>query len=262
MDRGDDAERPPTTRIGPAGGSGRGLRTAVVLVAVALAVAVVKPWDWIGAPSPAPGREGAAIPVPSPTVVPTPAPRDRTGAGTRIACLSGGSWMTVVDQVDGPTVARSWTRLEPVPATGPTDPAIVRMHVYAASVPRLGFCAPTRAPGASGAGSAADDSFHVRAWRLQLAPDTDGPAEAVEIALAAIPGGSAGDHGVLYGPPGPHPRRDARLPAAAAWPIGTYVFRVAQPGVGSAGSDPAWFIVELRGPWTGPAVAPGPEPTP
>jgi hypothetical protein len=264
VDRGDDTERPVTTRIGPAGGSGRGLRTAVVLVAVALAVAVVKPWDWIGAPPRAPGREGAAIPVPSPTVAPTPAPRDWTGVGTRIACLSGGSWLAVVDQVDGPTVARSWTRLDPVPATGPTDPAIVRMHVYAASVPRLGFCAPTPAPapGASGAGPAADDAFRVRAWQLQPAPGADGPPEAVEIALAAISGGSADDQGVLYGPPGSHPRPRARLPAATAWPIGTYVFRAQQPGAGPSDSSVAWFIVELRGPWMGPAASLGPEPTP
>jgi hypothetical protein len=237
----------------------------VFLVALALVVAVLKPWDWFAPPAVAPGREGAAIPAAgpatSPTVVRTPASHDWTGAGPQVACLSGTRWMAVVDQVDGPTVARSWTGLDPVPATGPTDPAIVRMHVYAESVPRLGFCAPTRAPGASGAGSAAEDAFRVRAWRLQPPPGADGPPESVGIALAVISGGSAGDHGVLYGPPGPQPRRRARLPAAA-WPIGTYVFRVEQPGAGSAESDPAWFIVELRGPWTGPPVAPGSEPTP
>ena len=58
MDRGDDAERPPTTRIGPAGGAGRGLSTVVVLVALALVVAVLKPWDWFAPPAVAsgPGR--------------------------------------------------------------------------------------------------------------------------------------------------------------------------------------------------------------
>ncbi len=58
MDRGDDAERPLTTRIGPAGGAGRGFSTAVVLVALALVVAVLKPWDWLAPPAAAswPGR--------------------------------------------------------------------------------------------------------------------------------------------------------------------------------------------------------------
>jgi hypothetical protein len=237
VDRGDAAERPPTTRIGPAGGSGGSLRTAIVLVAFALAVAVVKPWDWIAAPSVAPGREGAAILVAPPTSAkaaqsaPTPAPRDWTGAGPQVACTSGTSWLAVVDQVDGPTVSRSWTHLDLVPATDPLDPAIARTHAYADSVPRIGFCAPGSASAAGAPGASAQ--FRVRAWRLtppkaapagsEAAPAggtgaalpapreaatgdaraaLPGAREAVLVVLRVVSGGTAADGGALFGPPG------------------------------------------------------------
>jgi len=224
VDRGDAAERPPTTRIGPAGGSGRGLRTAVVLVAFALAVAVVKPWDWIAAPSVAPGREGAAILVASPTTAPSAsppsappaAPRDWTDVGALVACLSGTSWLAVVDQVDGPTVSRSWTRLDLVPATDPLDPAIARTHVYAGAVPRIGFCAPGPAAGGGeaadahgAAGARGGAPFVIRAWRLtpvESATQGTGTAlpgtrEAVPIVPPVVSGGTIAEGGALFGPP-------------------------------------------------------------
>jgi len=295
VDRGDAAERPPTTRIGPAGGSGRGLRTAVVLVAFALAVAVVKPWDSIAAPSVAPGREGAAILVASAMTAPTPAPRDWTGAGPRVACLSGTSWLAVVDQVDGPTVSRSWTRLDLVAATDPLDPAIARIHVYAGAVPRIGFCAP--GPGAgggwAGGGWAGVAPFRIRAWRItpvESATQGTGTAlpgsrEAVPGARAAVPivppvvsGGTVAEGGALFGPPGgvaagraPGPAKwatDDGRPAQASWRPGTYVFRVGLSGGDSSGGDSsggdssggqaAWFAIELRGPWMGPGASGAP----
>ena len=230
MDRGDDAERPPTTRIGPAAGAGRGLSTVVVLVALALVVAVLKPWDWLSPPAVAPGREGAAIPAAgpatSPPVAPTPASRDWTGAGLQVACLSGTSWLAVVDQVDGPVTSRSWTRLDPVPATGPLDPAIARTHVYAESVPRIGFCAPgsagaTSIRGAAGDGAAGDgaagdgaagdgrEGLLVRSWRLTPLEGSvggsgtaaPGARQAVEIVPPVVSGGTIAEGGALFGPP-------------------------------------------------------------
>jgi len=285
VDRGDAAERPPTTRIGPAGGSGRGLRTAVVLVAFALAVAVVKPWDSIAAPSVAPGREGAAILVASAMTAPTPAPRDWTGAGPRVACLSGTSWLAVVDQVDGPTVSRSWTRLDLVAATDPLDPAIARTHVYAGAVPRIGFCAPDPGAGGgwAGGGWAGGAPFRIRAWRItpvESATEGTGTAlpgsrDAVPIVPPVVSGGTVAEGGALFGPPGgvaaggraPGPAKwaaDDGPPAQASWRPGTYVFRVGLSGAGPAGGDPsggdpaggeaAWFAIELRGPWVGPGA--------
>jgi hypothetical protein len=265
---GDDAERPPTTRIGPAGGAGRGLSTVVVLVALALGVAVLKPWDWFAPPAAAPGREGAAIPAArpasSPTVAPTPASRDWTGAGPQVACLSGTSWLVVVDQAVGPTVSRSWTRVDPVPATGPLDPAIAGTRVYADSVPRIGFCVPdTRVPDPAGFGSTmgqGDAPFGVRAWRIQPASAATGPRHATEIAPALVSGGTLADRGSLYGPPVARSPRRGTGSAEAPWQTGTYVFRVELADARPAGLGVAWFAIELRGPWTGLTDATTPAP--
>jgi hypothetical protein len=284
MDRGDDAERPATVRIGPAGGPGRGFRAAAVLVALSLAVAVAKPWDWMDAPSPAPGREGAAPPAAAPGGDAAPAgssqPAGWTGAGEGLACLSGGSWLAIVDAVDGSRTSRSWTRLVPAPATGPADPGIVRTHLYAEAVPRIGFCAPGAAGGIAGGPGAevGGARFRVRAWRLL--PGSPAP---IELAPVVVWGGTLTDGGTLYGPPAHMapgtPSREARDPEGAwaargparadwspgdavaeeaSWPPGTYVVRVDLPGVAAAGAGPAWFAIELRGPWTRPeeSVAP------
>ena len=256
MDRGDDADRPPTTRIGPAGGTGRGLSTVVALVALALVVAVLKPWDWLDPPAVAPGREGAAIPAArpatSPTVAPTPASHDWTGVGPEVACLSGTRWLAVVDQVDGPTVSRSWTRLDPVPATDPLDAAIAGTHVYADSVQRIGFCAPgaAGAPGsadvpawarAPGSADAPDGGapFVVRAWRLtSLEALADGSAtnstdstasrRADEIVPPVVSGGTIAEGGALFGPP--EGLAVGGGPGRAPDPEDTWAARGAAPG--------------------------------
>ncbi len=273
MDRGDDAERPLTTRIGPAGGAGRGFSTAVVLVALALVVAVLKPWDWLAPPAGPPGREGAAIstarPATSPTVAPTSASRDWTGAEPRVACVSGTRWLAVVDQVNGPTDSRSWTRLDLVPATDPLDadrspgptstPTPCR---ESASVPR------TRGGWRAGGSPAAEGDlalFQVRAWRIRPASVAAGPQSAAEIAPALVSGGTPADRGALYGPPiSPNVRR-VDLSANAAWPVGTYVFQVEHTGAEPAGRrrrlvrDRAAGAVDRAG--GGSTPAPGVPPT-
>jgi len=294
---GDNAERPPTSRVGPAGGSGRGLRTVIVLASLALALAVLKPWDWIAAKPVAPGREGGAIsgavPTAAPTASPTSTTRDWANLGTRIACLSGTSWLAIVDQVDGPTTSRSWTHLDLVPANDPLDPAIVRTHVYAEAVPRIGFCAADLHvvdPAAAG-----DEPFPVRAWRLPSVLPTGASANATEFVPRIVSGGTLAEGGALFGPPGGlsvrGPAGQAADPegawavggsvpgaarwatragrsAQASWPPGTYVFRVDPAGAGSAGSGTpgsaapssgaAWFAIELRGPWVGPGASDAP----
>ncbi len=248
MNREDAAERPPTTRIEPAGRAGRGLSTLVVLVALALVVAVLKPWDWLAPPNVAPGREGAAIsaapPATSPTVAPTTASRDWTGALPQVACLSGTSWLAVVDQVNGPVTSRSWTRLDLVPATGPLDPAVARTHVYAESVPRIGFCAPGSAGATSVRGGAGDgrEGLPVRAWRLT---PLEGPVggsgtaapsvrQALEIAPPVVSGGTTGEGGALFGPPDELAAGGAS--GLATDPEGAWAARSPVPPAGSMGA--------------------------
>ena len=292
MAREDGPDVPPTTRIGPAGGSGRGLWTIVFLVLAAVGVAVVKPWAWLAEP----GLSPAVAISPSAAPAPTASPADWTRISDRVVCLADGAWMAVVDEVEGPTTSRSWTLLDLVPASQPTDPDIARVHVYADAVTRIGFCAP--APGgspdasaaAAGGGATGADGappspapFLVQAWRLLPGVDATGSAEPV--ALVPVAGGTGADRGALYGPPpiapgprmpggaptptlvaaGGSPAPGTRTPAAPpSWPPGRYVFRV-QPADGSA----AWLAIEVRGPWPGvagpaspaaPAASPGPTP--
>jgi hypothetical protein len=272
----------------------------LALLAVGLIVAVAKPWDVLSPPPSNSGRDGPVIPASTPQPGPTAGPGDWTDLSPRVACLAGSTWTAVVDQVDGPTASRAWTRLEVAPATGPTDPGIVRVKVYAAFVPRIGFCAPI-GTGASGDGDgtpvvgAGAAPFGVRAWRLVPAAGAPGSWTAVEIHPAPVPDGTPADRGALYLPPSPSLRRAGIAPSPGAppspgtpaapspgttstardgtpsmpagwapdgesWPAATYVFRVELLGTDPGGPAVTWFAIDLRGPWTGPSDAPGSAP--
>jgi hypothetical protein len=295
----EEVDLPATARIGRGGAHDRSLRVAIVLAVAALGVALVKPWDW-GAPAALPGPTSTGAPAaaasPGAAGPSTPRPPAWTDLAARVSCLSNRLWMVVVDEVEdgGRTLARSWMRLDPVPAAGPTDARIVRAHAYAEAVPRIGFCAPT-----AGATGGPGDRLEVSAWRLEqgAAPET----VAVPVEPALVAGGTIADGGALYSAPaglrrgldpgdsvtndgrgdpdpsgrptdpetawsadGGAPWRPAGWstgPAPASggdWPPGTYVFRVGLPGAGTGSRAVAWFSVDLRGPWLGPdGAAPG-----
>jgi len=283
---------PPTTRLGRRGRPDPGLQVAAAVVVVGLGLALAKPWDWGASPTPPAEPVGTA----APTAIATNSPaRPRwTDPEATASCLSNRLWLAVIDEAgsDGRTSVRSWTRLDLVPAAGPDDPAIARIHVYADAVPRIGFCAPTRAAGVPETGPLA-----VAAWRLERGTAA-AAATAVSITPIVASGGAISDGGAVFAPPAGSAERlggerlGARLgdPEAAwsaegaarwrpdgwstgpepahggGWPPGTYVFRVGLPGAGPGGADEAWFAVDLRGPWRGPDGAtpapdePGPAP--
>lgn len=287
---------PPTTRLGRRGRPDRGLHVAAAAVVVGLALALAKPWDWGASPTTPVEPAGTAAPTAVDMISPPPRWTDLEATAS---CLSNRLWLTVVDEAgdDGRTSVRSWTRLDLVPAAGPEDPRIARIHVYADAVPRIGFCAPTRAAGVPGAGP-----LVVAAWRLERGAAA-AAATAVSIAPIVASGGDLSDGGAVFAPPagsaeqlgaahrgagpgdpeaawsadGDLPWRPAGwstgpVPASGGrWPPGTYVFRVSLPGAGPDGADEAWFSVDLRGPWRGPDgaarepgppdLAPGAEPT-
>lgn len=253
MGRGDESDAPVTTRLGRAGGSDRRLRLAIAFVGVGLALAVLKPWDLL--PSAPPTPDDARRP-PGPSPAATPGSTPWTQIGDELACFSGRTWMAVVDERDDGRVTRSWTSLEPVPASGPADPAIVGTHAYAEAVLRLGFCAP-----AARAAEGATREMDVELWRLAPA-GVDGDAREVPRRLVA--GGTVAAGGALYVPGGPINRRDRT--SEALWPPGTYVFRIRLAGAGPDDAGTSWFAVELRGPWPGPdrtsPPSPAPAPTP
>lgn len=250
MGPGEEFQAPPTTRLGPADGSGRRARLAVGLAVAALALAVAKPWSWLPAsPGAAPPEAGASASGGPPPAAAATTPW--TSLGGEPSCLSGRLWMAVVDEVDEGRPARSWTRLAPAAAGGPDDHAVVRTHAYAASVPRVGFCAPVAAALASGADPG--ERFAVRLWRIGAGAASEEPGE---MPLVVVAGGTLADGGALYAAVA-GPDRAGGQPGS--WPPGTYVFRVQLPGAGPGGDAAAWFAIELRGPWTGPGGSPGGE---
>ena len=193
----EDVDLPATVRIGRPGTPDRALRVAAACLVAGLALAFAKPWSW-GSPAAAPTQAPDVIATPAPAASAVPAalaPRRWTDLGASGSCLSNRLWMAVVDEEDdgGRTVTRSWTRLDPVPASDPTDPGIVRARVYAEAVPRIGFCAPAAA-------GTTERRLAVAAWRLEpgTAPDE---ATAVPIEPVILAGGAVADGGALYGPP-------------------------------------------------------------
>jgi hypothetical protein len=275
-------ELPATTRIGGRRGAGRGLQLTLTLAAVALVLAVLKPWNLLAPPPPAPGRQDGALPVASNAAPPPSNETAPAGNPARVGCFADDIWEAVTDQVDGPTSSRSWTRLDVAPASGPTDPSIATIAVFADAVPRIGFCAPVRTS-AFGAVAGAS-TFSVRTWRL-VHPSREPEAwMALAIDPVVVAGGTLADRGALFGPtadaagipvpasPDPEgawsaagsaaPRPAGWSPdgetaaAPGSWLPGRYVFRVELAGAGPGGTDATWFAIELRGQWTGPDVAP------
>jgi hypothetical protein len=166
--------------------------------------------------------------------------------------------MVVVDEAgdDARAVARSWTRIEPVPASGPTDPGIATAHAYAEAVPRIGFCAPTRA-GDAGPSADAGTRLEVAVWRVERAAGPQA-ASAVPLDLAVDAGGTFGDGGALYAPPaGTSGGRGSGDEAA-----GANGDDASSPAAGAGPGDPeaAWSI-DGAAPWrpagwsTGPTLA-------
>jgi hypothetical protein len=257
----------------------------LAVVAVALVLAVAKPWDRLAPSASAPERQDAPPPTAPAVTRPPPSPASWTDLGAHLACFSERTWMAVVDLVDGPTVARSWTRIDPVPVLGPADLLIARTHVYAEAVTRIGFCAPAGTlAGRAGFAGAAGTTFDVRAWRMDLEELGAGVGRAVPLVPVLVAGGTLADGGALYIPPpvatpggidgGPAPTMpgapmassgpsgDGAATRAGSWPAGRYVFRVRLAGAGPGGSDEVWLAIEVRGPWRGFAGEPPPSASP
>ena len=99
------------------------LRVVVVVLAITL-LAVVKPWGdgtGPGAGSAPRSAQGAASPTIAASAGPTPLPTPVDPAST--FCLTPSGWrLTSLEVFDGQTI-RVWQTIDPVQATGPTDPA-------------------------------------------------------------------------------------------------------------------------------------------
>jgi hypothetical protein len=254
MDRAPEVDAPATTRLGPPGGPDRRLRLAIALIGVGLAFAVLKPWDLVPSPPSTPDDRAPASAGPGPADPASSLSTPWTGIGDHLACFSSGAWTAVVDELDDGRVTRSWTRVEPGPATGPGDPTIVRLHAYAEAVPRMGFCPPA-ATVVAGRPRPAE----VDVWRL--VQDGAGIDEYAAVGRRVVADDRTAG-GMLLAPAGPPASREPTRAARASWPPGTYVFRVRLPGTAPDDVGGSWFAVELRGPWPGLDTTPSPTPEP
>jgi hypothetical protein len=185
---------------------------------------IAKPWGATPSPDGPTGgvdREASSVAAITPTI-PTPSPTLSAEDQLREHCLAPSSWRTFSLQRWDDQTVRAWVAIEPVPAVGPTDPAIPFVAVIASGVLALGYCAPVVGPERPAAGAT------MAAWRLaddgataeRLAPQRTVPPVATILGgLFVLPAGG-----------------NAVGVASDGWPPGRYVFDV----------DGHWFGAEVR----------------
>ena len=212
---------PPLERVGGRGSSERTILRVVVVVLAAALLAVIKPWgDGTGGSATAPRstRDAAAPTVPGSTgPTPIPTPVDPASA----FCLLPSDWrLTSLEVFDRQTI-RVWQTIDPVQATGPTDPALPEGLVVSSSVLAVGWCAPT----------AQDTRPHgpvtTRVWHV--------PAGGAPVQLDLRPRLVASELGEDYAAP------DVGS-GTADWTPGRYVFAISEPAPGRSW----WFAVTVR----------------
>ena len=126
--------------VSTVGQRGRGPVVAAVLIAVAFLLGLLRPWDLVvapGASTDASGPAGMAL-TGSTGAEPTP-PLSPT---RQMTCAQPSEWRSSTIQDWAGRIARVWTAVDVVEATGPDDPAIPFEPVVAASVTAIGWCAP------------------------------------------------------------------------------------------------------------------------
>ena len=214
---------PPLERVGGRGPSERALLRVVVVVLAAALLAVVKPWGdgtGVGGGTARGSAQAASCPR---SRRPSGRPRCPTPVDPASTfCLAPSGWrLTSLEVFDRQTI-RVWQTIDPVQASGPTDPALPEGLVVSTSVLAVGWCAPT-AP-------------DVRPDRSGHDPDLARPVER----------GAGG-----AGPPAtPRPElpsarttgRRTSARATADWTPGRYVFAISEAAPGRSW----WFAVTVR----------------
>ena len=194
----------------------------MVVLAAAL-LAVVKPWGdggWHRRPGSRPGRRReAAAPTIAASVGPTPLPTPVDPAST--FCLTPSGWrLTSLEVFDRQTI-RVWQTIDPVQASGPTDPALPAGLVVSTSVLAVGWCAPT-APDVRPTAPVTTRIWHV--------PSSGAPVE-LDLRPRLGPSGLGEDY----------PAPDVGE-GTVDWTPGRYVFAVSEAAPGRSW----WFAVTVR----------------
>jgi hypothetical protein len=136
-------DRPTAVPVRPGERSTTAFRVTFAL-GLFIAVAIIKPW---GESVPKPAGESGVVSPPtagaSGRVAEISDASVEPAAAAATSCLSSDAeQLVVVERWPGNEV-RSWIAVEQVPASGPLDPALTSIDVFAAHAVGIGVCAPT-----------------------------------------------------------------------------------------------------------------------
>ncbi|MGH2464397.1 MAG: hypothetical protein ACRDGI_02965, partial [Candidatus Limnocylindrales bacterium] len=150
---------PNRVKLAPAGGSGRPLAVAALIVAV-VAFGLLKP---LGS-----GPQVVTNPIlaarPSTSTAPSTGTIGATSSSPAPVAADGGpcswglAWRLFTAETSDIGPVQTWYGLQPLEASGPTDPRIEIVRIHSASIGQLGYCSVSR-PG----------PIHIlgtQAWRL------------------------------------------------------------------------------------------------
>jgi hypothetical protein len=158
--------RPVEVTVQPIGRDGaKSLRLPIFLVVLGLVVAIAKPWSWGQASRPilSPSAPVGAAAGSAPAAAQPPGANDRRsprpdGTDMTVICASPSTWSIATLQrwAGRPAPIRTWTVIEPVSATGPTDPLVPTVPIAANEIAAIGYCAPANSPTGPPAGATAE----------------------------------------------------------------------------------------------------------
>ncbi len=223
-------------RLVPSEGTGRPVGAAV-LIAMIITIGLLKPWgSGAGPPSPppiaAPGgvQAGGVISSPIDNLAAdpalSPAPRSSPPSNTSGPCYFGLAWRLFTAETTSVGPVHTWYDLQPLQASGPTDPRIRVVQVHSSAIRQLGYCPVTLPNGPIHA-------LGTDAW--QLVPGA--APRLIGLTLAAGIGPADSDQGVVYLPPA----APNGLPVPV-WAPSVYVFVVR---LATVPVTEEWFAVDI-----------------
>ena len=173
---------------------------------------------------------------------PTSPANSRADPDVAAICLEPASWRTATIETWRDQTVRVWRAIDPVPASGPDDPAIPIVPAVGSRVAAIGFCAPVVGP------ERPTGPATIDAWRRQIiagdgaspAPGAVATAGATPVPLelrAVVPTGSPSPFGALFAP-------SAGTNGVTGWTPGIVVFRYT-PLTGVTASAATWFAIEV-----------------
>jgi hypothetical protein len=222
-------------RLVPAGRNGRPLSVATLIV-LAITLSIVKPWG----SSPGTARPSIAGPVGGRAAGPSSGAIRAAGRSLGVSairspspasnisgpCYYGLAWRLFTAETSSVGPVHTWYGVQPLQASGPTDPRIRAVQVHSTAIGQVGYCLVTQPKG----------PIHVldtEAWQLV-------PGSAPRQILLAPAAGTAPanpDDGVVYLPP---PSKDGS--AGLVWAPSVYVFVVR---LATAPVTEEWFAIDI-----------------